>query len=237
MNSNKIKVLQDALHRYSRSGFNIPNSSNPRHIKLYKELVYDSFDNELSKIFILTKKTFGIYNWRNIIIFFISSYDCDFQFKWMLPLKFHNFLINHKLYKIINICYLYDLIQFEACKYEIMIMKDMFFKSNLYELTNHSYIINPESKKIIFKFPVHIKKPEDILESDKKLFKIVIYRDCNSKNLKLIELDHFKSKIYNLLKTESFEKELLIDKFKEIDKKSIEFAIEEMLTCSLVLLI
>lgn len=73
MNSNKIKVLQDALHRYSRSGFNIPNSSNPRHIKLYKELVYDSFDNELSKIFILTKKTFGIYNWRNIIIFFISS--------------------------------------------------------------------------------------------------------------------------------------------------------------------
>ena len=189
---------QSNLALYCRSGklTEIPGI-NKDNIIQYRRLVYNVVDDMLQNAYPLTYQTLTVKEWNNVVKDFFTNHPCQSPQVWYMPKEFYEYLVETKHPLLKTYLFLKELLEFEWMEVELFMMEDKpVIVNETGDILLNKMLLNPEHKLMHFNYPVHLKNPLDIRESQKGNYFVVAHRnqegeviftECNPGLIRMLE--------------------------------------------------
>jgi len=110
-----------------------------------------------------------------------------------MPFEFYQYILSSENELLNKFPFLEELLLFEWTEIEIHMMEDKAFPevSVPGDFENDVIAFNPEFKILQMKYPVHLKNPNEITETDEGAYSVVIFRQPETGNVQFIDVSYF----------------------------------------------
>lgn len=205
MSKTLTENLQVQLGTYCKTGENEPDTSIQEHTYQYRRLITNVFKNSLKSAFPITRHLLLDEEWDEMVDHFIVNHECSTPQVWKMPFEFYEYfsISDYPLTKTHP--FLLDLLLFEWMEIEVYSMPDEFIP----EFTTNGnkekdvFIVNPELKVQVLKYPFHKKPIKDITEADEGQYIVTIHRDYYTKKVMFNEVSYaFMEMLFEALDNE-----------------------------------
>lgn len=175
----KTFTYQSQLANYCRTGKkqHIPGV-NDKHVGQYRRLVRSVFDDALENAFPLTRKLLGARIWAKLVDDFMVNHNSASPQVWYMPKSFCQYVSESQHELHLKYPMLRNLMALEWVEIEVYMMEDLEIdyqpNGNLYE---DKLVLNPEHKLLVFSYPVHLKLPKKIQQTDEGTYGMAVFRD------------------------------------------------------------
>lgn len=184
--------LQHQLGNFCRTGKNKPVTDKPENTDHYRRLVFNIVEDILSTAFPLSKALLKDKKWNDAVTHFFELHACSTTQIWKLSAEFHAFYKENPFPFKNKYPFLSDLLLFEYKEIEIFMMEDILSEEYNTEgnMAQDILIPNPEIQILSLEYPVHIKKANEIKDSDKSNYFVSIHRNFKTKDVQFNELSY-----------------------------------------------
>ena len=185
---------QSNFAHYCRTGEFLPiKGVDEKRVHHYPRLVFNVIDDTLRSAFPLTADLFSEEEWKTTTRRFFASHRCNSYSVWKMPFEFYQYILSSEEELINKFSFLDELLLFEWTEIEIHMMEDKTFPNVCANGDFESDVIefNPEFKILQMKYPVHLKNPNDITETDEGVYSVLIFRQPETGNVQFIDVSYF----------------------------------------------
>jgi uncharacterized protein len=146
-------------------------------------------DDMLQSAFPITHEFLGEEKWKELVNDFFSYHPCQSPHVWYMPKEFYQYHATSPNTIIKSIPFLIELLWFEWLEVELFMMEDKVVPfSRQGNLLTDALVLNPEHHFQHFRYPVHIKKPAEIIPKDIGHYYLVLHRDPGSGSISFTEV-------------------------------------------------
>lgn len=181
---------QSLLASYCRQG-QLPEMRgiHQNNIKQYRRLVYNIVDDMLQNAYPITYDFLAQEEWDDLVNDFFSHHPCQSPQVWYMPKEFLMYHQHGQQAIIKNYPFLLELLWFEWLEVELFMMEDKEVSCKKRgNLLSDKLVLNPEHSFQHFRFPVHRKKPSEIVSGDEGHYFLVLHRDPLSGRIDVTEV-------------------------------------------------
>jgi len=185
---------QSNFAHYCRTGEFLPiKGVDEKRVHHYSRLVFNVIDDTLRSAFPLTVDLFSEEEWETTTRRFFASHRCNSYSVWKMPFEFYQYIISSEDELINKFPFLDELLLFEWTEIEIHMMEDKMFPEISFtgDFENDVIAFNPEFKILQMKYPVHLKNPNEITETDEGVFSVLIFRQPETGNVQFTDISYF----------------------------------------------
>jgi len=185
---------QSNFAHYCRTGEYLPiKGVDEKRVHHYPRLVFNVIDDTLRSAFPLTVDLFSEEEWETTTRRFFASHRCNSYSVWKMPFEFYQYILSSEEELINKFSFLDELLLFEWTEIEIHMMEDKMFP-DVY--TNGDFekdviAFNPEFKILQMKYPVHLKKLNELAETDEGAYSVLIFRQPETGNVQFVDVSYF----------------------------------------------
>ncbi len=185
---------QSNFAHYCRTGEFLPiEGVDEKRIHHYPRLVFNVIDDTLRSAFPLTVDLFSEEEWETTTRRFFASHRCNSYSVWKMPYEFYQYILSSEEELLNKFPFLDELLLFEWTEIEIHMMEDKTFPDVCANrnFENDVIVFNPEFKILQMKYPVHLKNPNEITETDKGAYFVLIFRQPETGNVQFTDISYF----------------------------------------------
>jgi len=185
---------QSNFAHYCRTGEFLPiKGVDEKRIHYYPRLVFNVIDDTLRSAFPLTVDLFSEEEWETTTRRFFAKHRCSSYSVWKMPFEFYQYILSSESELLNKFPFLDELLLFEWTEIEIHMMEDKAFPevSLTGDFENDVIAFNPEFKILQMKYPVHLKNPNKITETDEAAYFVLIFRQPETGNVQFIDVSSF----------------------------------------------
>ncbi len=220
---------QSALAAYCRTGkmTHIPGV-NRKNVSYYRRLVSNVVNDTLENAYPLTFELLSKKEWKNTVDDFLSKHPCHSPQVWYMPKEFYAYLIEKQHPILIKYPVLKDLLWFEWIEIELFMMEDRVVGyRQIGNSLEDKLVLNPELAMLLFRYPVHLKNPLQIIEKDKSDYYVVAHRDKEGE-VKFNELSPAMFRVVEYLAGEALTLPQLLGRFESEYQLALSMADRDM---------
>lgn len=199
-------IQQSRLANYCRTGGLLPlKGLTDNRVHTYRRLVFNVIDDTLQSAYPLTYDLLDEDEWNETVQMFFSNHACQSTSVWRMPFEFYQFIESGKNDLKSKYPFLTELLLFEWMEVELYMMEDKLIPETKSDGSWENDIIafNPEFKLLRLSYPVHLKNPNQIIDTDKGEYFVLIFREQESGMIQFINLSIFFTWAIEKINTEA----------------------------------
>ncbi len=187
--------IQSELASYCRTDVmpELPGVTDGR-LQHYRRLVYAVIEDTFEGAFPITRSFVNQQEWIDLVTGFFKKHACQTPSVWRLPYELYEYVSATELKLKVNYPFLTDLLYFEWLEIEVHTMPDQpapNFKEEGNWLKDF-LVFNPEFKLIQVNYPVHLFKPNELIENARKGdYFVLIFREPETGKVQFFDLSAF----------------------------------------------
>ena len=195
----------------------IPGTMEDR-LPVYRELIYNVFDNTLQNTYPVTYKDLDQEQWKQLVSDFIEKHDAPSPQLWKMPEGFFHFAKENDYATTFSRPYLNDLMWFEWVEVEVFMMPDKKAApvSMQGDLLESKLVVNPEHRLLALEYPVFKCTGAELSEHLGEYY-LLSYRHPETLRVMFIELSAFYYTLMLILREAPISLDLALE---EITKTS-----------------
>jgi len=215
---------QSNFAAYCRTGIYSPMTGvNEERLAHYPRLVFNVIDDTLRSAYPLTVDLLTEEEWDTTVRSFFATHKCSTYSVWKMPYEFYQFVLTLDNSLTEKYPFLEELLLFEWTEIEIHMMEDEQFPEVVSEgeMATDTPVLNPEYTILQLHYPVHLKNPNEIADTDKGEYFVLLFREQESGNVQFLDLSFYF--VWLLRKMEHEQKSL----FELAEEASDLFGVEQ----------
>ena len=203
--NNKTHSAQAALANYCRSG-HPPNLTNVRKDNLpqYRRLIRNIFVDTLSTAYPITCDFLSTEEWENLVDNFMMHHSPSSPQVWHMPRELWEYVSESGLPLTKQHPFFNELLWFEWLEIELYMMKNIPADYNTNgNIEKDKLVLNPEHSLQIFQWPVFLKHPNQIKETDKGHYFLVMFRHPDTGSVHFLSISPYIVRLLEMLEEEA----------------------------------
>lgn len=185
--------IQTKLANYCKTGLEVTiEGAKQERLHHYRRLTYNIIKGALATAYPIAKETLTESEWITMVDDYFANYKMKTPYIWKMPFEFYTYCMGRNYDLKFNRPYLEELLYFEWMEIELHTMEDMaipIYKEKG-DLLRDKLVVTPEHELLVFEYPVHKYKGDDLLDKEGNYF-VLIFRKNNTGAVRFINLSSF----------------------------------------------